>query len=364
MTKHRMPIASLLLVALLAAPRARAADGDVPFRVERLARDVYAVIQLDPLGLANHANTVFVVNEDDVVVVDTQFTLERTRAVLAAIRDVTSKPVGVVVTTHWHDDHVFGNQVYAEAFPGVEFVMQEQTRDDLATLGADNRAQQVAGGEAALSGFRDALASGRALDGSPLADDERAAYASTLAVAGEYLADMPAFAPPAATRSFDDELVLTRGARTIRLLHLGPGVTRGDTVVWLPDDGVLVAGDLVDDPIPFAYRCDVAGWIAALETIDALHPKLIVPGHGSVQHDDAQVVRLRTLLASLRTQTRAALARGETLDEAVASVDTDAFRDAFTGDGEMRRFLFDAFLVGPAVASAYAEAQDDAGDGR
>jgi glyoxylase-like metal-dependent hydrolase (beta-lactamase superfamily II) len=59
---------------------------------------------------------VFIVNDDHVVVVDAQFTRAATLETLAALRRITRKPVRFVINTHWHDDHVAGNQVYQDSF--------------------------------------------------------------------------------------------------------------------------------------------------------------------------------------------------------------------------------------------------------
>lgn len=349
------PILVLLLFLFVPVP-APASEANVPFRVESVAPGVYAVIALDPLGLANHSNAVFIVNDEDVVVIDTQFTLKRTRAVLAALRGITDKPVTVVVNTHWHDDHTFGNQVYKDAFPNVEIIAHAFTRDDMAAVGVENRAQQVEGGPGAIAMFRDAIAKNTAMDGTPMSDDERAAYESTIAIAEEYLGEMPAFTLTLPTKTFDDTLTLTRGARVIEIRHLGPAVSRGDAVVFLPKEGVLVAGDVVDNPLPFAYRCDVAGWIDALAKVRALQADVIVPGHGAVMRNDAQVESLELALTSIRDQTRAAVLRGETREQAHGGVNMDEFRGRMAGTSKMKRFLFDGFFVGPAVGSAYEAA--------
>lgn len=326
------------------------------FRVDRIAPDVYAVIQSDPLGLANHSNAVFIVGKDDVIVVDSQFTLQRTREVLAAVRKVAGKPVTTLVNTHWHDDHTFGNQVYREAYTPLEIIAQFNTKTDMATTGVDNRERQVAGGRDAVAMFRDAIAKQTAIDGTPMGDDERAAYESTIAIAQEYLDGMFEFRLTLPTKTFDDELTLRNSGRTIEIRSLGPGVTRGDAVVWLPKERILVAGDLVDNPIPFAYACDVKGWIAALASIEALKPSIIVPGHGEVLRDLDQVRRLRDVLASIEKQTADAVARGDAVDKARAGLNLVSYKSTMAGDNKMLQFLFDGFFAGPAMGSVYKEA--------
>ena len=326
--------------------------------IEELGPGVYAVIQTDPLGLANHSNAVFIVGDKDVVVVDTQFTLHRTREVLAALRAITDKPVSVVVNTHWHDDHTFGNQVYREAFPSVEIISHVNTKTDMATTGVDNRKRQVAGGPDAIAMFRDAIAKETAIDGTPMSKAKRVAYESTIAIAQEYIGEMSEFTLILPTKTFDDRVTLTRGARAIEIRYFGPGVTNGDAVVWLPKERILVAGDLVDNPIPFAYACHVGGWIAALDSIQALQPNVIVPGHGEVLRGVQEVRRLRDVLASIQEQAKAAVARGESIDKAVTGVNVVDYKSAMSGNNMMLQFLFDGFFVGPVVGSVFKEASE------
>src|SRR5262245_19853839 len=92
------------------------------FEVQRVADGVYALIRKEPLGLWFEANNVFIVNDDDVVVVDANISVASTKETVAALRKLTPKPVRYVINTHWHEDHIIGNQVWREAFPGVDFI--------------------------------------------------------------------------------------------------------------------------------------------------------------------------------------------------------------------------------------------------
>ena len=80
------------------------------------------MVRREPPGLATHANNVFIVNDEDVMVVDTSQSPALTREVLAALAEDHRKPVRYVINTHWHDDHYIGDQVYRDAFPDVDIV--------------------------------------------------------------------------------------------------------------------------------------------------------------------------------------------------------------------------------------------------
>jgi glyoxylase-like metal-dependent hydrolase (beta-lactamase superfamily II) len=180
------------VVCLGAQPGLVPAAGN--FTIEKLAEGVYAVIRREPAGLATHANNVFIVNEEDVMVVDTSQSLALTREVLAELRKITPKPVRYVINTHWHDDHYVGNQVYREAFPEVDFVAHARVARDLPAEGVPNRDQMAKNLPGLISRFRKALDAGVNLAGAPITDEERAAYTSDVAWASRYVEEVPAAA--------------------------------------------------------------------------------------------------------------------------------------------------------------------------
>jgi len=89
------------------------------FTVHKLAEGIFATERLEPAGLMFDANNVFIVRERDVVVVDSNISPDSTREVLAALQNLTDKPVRYVINTHWHEDHILGNGVWREAYPAV-----------------------------------------------------------------------------------------------------------------------------------------------------------------------------------------------------------------------------------------------------
>jgi cyclase len=330
-------------------------DAPAPFTVEELAPGVHAVIRAEPLGLANHANSVFIIGDSDVVVVDAQFTWAATEDVVAALRKLTDKPVSALVNTHWHDDHTFGNAVWKRHWPGLEIIAHENTREDLATTAVENRREQVAGGPEAVAMFEGAISRQTAIDGTPMSPEETAAYRSTVDIARQYLVEAPGNDPPLPTIVFRDRLTLFRGGRAIELRWFGEGVTRGDAVVWLPAERIAITGDLFNVPFPFTYGCHPTAWINGLAGIRELNPAILVPGHGLVQRDVAALDRLSAALASIREQAVTAAASGVTDEAFRQSVSLEDFRMAMAGSDKMMNFLFRSYFAGPAAMAAYRE---------
>ena len=157
--------------------------------VTPLGAGVYAAIRTEPLGLAVNANSLFIVNDDHVVVVDAQFTRVATQENIAALRRVTNKPVRYVINTHWHDDHVAGNQVYRDTFPNVRFIAHANTRVDLVERGRPNRAGQVQGAPPVLERFERLLGMGLGGDSTPATAMERASISSAVRIMRQYVVE-------------------------------------------------------------------------------------------------------------------------------------------------------------------------------
>src|SRR5689334_10457773 len=226
----------------------------------RLDSGVYAAIRTEPLSLALNSNSLIIVRDSDVVVVDAQFTRAATQETLAAIRKLTRKPVGYVINTHWHDDHLAGDQVYQDSFPGVRFVMQENTAADLVKLGAPNRKQQVEGAPPVADRFERLLSMGLGLDSTPVTPTERSALESAIRIVRQYVEEAPGFSPVAATDTVHQRMTLGSGRNRIELRWFDQANTRGDLVIYLPSRGIVASGDLIGTPVPFAFGSHPASW--------------------------------------------------------------------------------------------------------
>jgi cyclase len=191
-----------------------------------------------------------------------------------------------------------------------------------------------------------------------LDEEERATYASDIRIAERYMAENPAAEIVLPTITLQDRLTLHRGGRRIDILYLGRGHTSGDIVVHLPAEGVIVAGDLVIYPVPYVGnpQSHPGEWGETLTKLLALPHTAIVPGHGPVLRDDAYVRLMSRLFASMKQQVAAAVARGETLEQARRSVNLEEFQKLFAGNSRMRRDIFGSYVMGAGLAAAYTDA--------
>ena len=325
--------------------------------VTPLGSNVFAAIRTEPLGLAVNANSLFIVNDDHVVVVDAQFTRQATHENLAALRRITTKPVRYVINTHWHDDHVAGTQVYRDTFPNVRVIAHANTRVDLVEKGRTNRKQQVEFAPPALDRYEKLLAMGLGGDSTPSTETERASLSSAVRIMRQYVTENSGYREVLPDTTFDRRLTLRSGGRTIDVRWFGRGNTRGDAVTYLPNEGIVATGDLLVAPIPFGFGSYPTEWIAVLDSIKALQPKAIIPGHGPVMRDLTYLDTVRRMLVAAREQTLAAVAKGMSADSAAATVRLDSLRAEVAGEEKQMRILFASFFRRPVIGRVYEEAK-------
>jgi len=211
---------------------------------ERLSEHAYAyTAEGDP-------NTGIVVGDDAVMVIDTQATPVMAQDVIRRIREVTDKPIRYVLMSHYHAVRVLG----ASAYRPDHVIASRDTYDLIVERGEADMKSEI---ERFPRLFR-------------------------------AIESIPGLTWP--TLVFERRLTLMLGKLQVEIMQLGRGHTKGDTVVWLPQDKVLFSGDLVEfDATPYAGDAYLADWPATLDAIAALQPEKLVPGRGAALKDAAQV---------------------------------------------------------------------------
>ena len=316
--------AVLMLVFLLCLAQAGRAQS---FDIIKVADGVYAGI-----GRAGvFSNGAFIVNKDDVVVVDTHLRPSWARDLIAEIRKVTDKPVRYVVDTHWHPDHVQGNQSYISAFgPSVEYLAQHNTREDIihkALPSVQESLTQTV--PAAIQRIEKALADGKDSQGNSLTADSRGQLERQLALQKGYLEELKQIQITLPTLTFERSLVLHKPDRSIHIYYYGKGHTRGDVVVYLPKEKVLVTGDLLTNGIPFMRDAYPSQWIGVLESLQKLDWNYAIPGHGGVQEGKGQLEKLIAYMKDMVAAVKDAVAKGMSLEDAKKSIDLSKHAASF-----------------------------------
>jgi glyoxylase-like metal-dependent hydrolase (beta-lactamase superfamily II) len=229
---------------------------------------------------AGDPNTGVIVGDEDVMVLDTQATPVMARDVIARIRGVTDKPISYVVLTHYHAVRVLG----ASAYGARHIIASQDTRDLIEERGAQDMASEI-GRFPRL--FRS-------------------------------VESIPGLTWPNVT--FRSEMRVWLGKKEVRLLQLGRGHTKGDTVAWLPESEVLFTGDLVEfGATPYTGDAYLHDWAATLSRLAALKPRALVPGRGDalIGYDRCQLAieQTREFVSELLSSVRAASEQGLPLKE-------------------------------------------------
>lgn len=344
----------LLLLIAVAAASGQTGSKDRTFSVERAAKGVYAVIRREPASFWFNANNVFIIGKQSVIVVDANITIDYTREVLAALREITDKPVSHVINTHWHEDHIIGNRVYREAFPNVKFVGHRSTLKDLPEIGGANRKGTLQNGRGFVGMLEASLEKGESIAGGAITDEERAGYASDIKFVSSYLAESSTFEIILPDVLVDERLEITQDGRKVEVLYFGRAHTGADLVVHLPSEKIAITGDLIVHPVPLlgstSYPLEFA---ATLKKLKALGARTYIPGHGPVMKDDGFLDKMIALTTAVRDRSKAAFKAGETVEQMRAKIDLSDQQVVFAGDSRHRGFIFTNYVTLPATAAAH-----------
>jgi glyoxylase-like metal-dependent hydrolase (beta-lactamase superfamily II) len=203
---------------------------------EQLSEHAYAyTAEGDP-------NTGIIIGDDAVLVADTQATPVMAQDVIRRIREVTDKPIKYVLLTHYHAVRVLG----ATAYNAEQIIASQDTYDLIVERGEQDMKSEIERFPRLFNAVE----------------------------------SVPGLTWP--TLTFQKKMTLWMGKLEVQILQLGRGHTKGDTVVWLPQEKTLLSGDLVEyGATPYAGDAYFQDWPATLDAIAALKPEKLVPGRGA-----------------------------------------------------------------------------------
>jgi cyclase len=276
---------SFLFCVSCAVVLAQSPDAPLPFQLKLIGPNIWAAID-DAKGDAG-ANAGFVVGDDGVAVIDTFENEAAAKALLGQIHGLTHLPIKFVINTHYHLDHVAGNRVFAEH--GAVVVGHHSVR---AWIHTEN-----------LKFF-----------GEKIKPEEKALVLNLLA--------------PEIT--YDTGVTLFLGSRRIEVTYM-QGHTGGDSVVSIPDAGIVFCGDLFwRHTLPNLIDATTSTWISTLsefteEKTDTLpnsalpRAVIFVPGHGDVGNAE-DVQEFQAYLTWLRAAVKKGVDANKKGDALVAAV--------------------------------------------
>jgi len=258
-------------------------DPDLPQQAElrQITESVY--LYLTPNGGPNAG---LILTTDGAIVVDTLVTPAWARSFLAKIRKITQAPIKYAIITHYHSDHFFGNQVFS---PPAEIIAHQWVRDYY----LHSAEQELA--------FRKRL----------MPDVDLSEVKITL---------------PTITLT-EGTVRLFLGGREVQIHQWGPGQTRSDLFIYLPDEKILFTGDSFNrKSINFMGSLgSFKGWLRALDAIEQMDVRVYLGGHG-LPATKADVAAYRRMLLAFRDEVGRGRAQGRTLDELIRTLVFPAYR--------------------------------------
>lgn len=234
-----------------------------PPTIEQVSDGIYAYIQLDGSWFLNNAGCI--VGSRTATVVDATGTEARGRAWRAAVTSITTNPVTALINTHHHADHTNGNFMFS---PDTVIIGHEKCREEVKNA---------------------------------------VPFRNTPLFPGTDFGECPVTPP---TMTFADRLNVWVDDLQVELIFVGPAHTTNDIVAWIPERKLLFTGDIIfNGGTPFALFGSLAGWIDALDRLEALGAQTIVPGHGPVAGPEV-IGEVRRYIEFVQGIARDGLARG------------------------------------------------------
>jgi glyoxylase-like metal-dependent hydrolase (beta-lactamase superfamily II) len=229
--------------------------------------------------LEGFPNVVFVIGSRATLVVDTGLGERNGATVMRAEQKLAKGPILYLTTTHYHSEHTTGEQ----AFPANTIIIRNSVQQEEMNKSVG----------AHMDAFRKMSAQNLDL-----------------------LQNVKFRAPDVL---FDREAKIDLGGVTARLFYVGPAHTKGDELIFVEEDSVLIPGDIVQkDIFPIMPNADASlkGWLANLDNVEALHPKFIVPDHGAAIVDASQIGTQRAYFLALQARALELKKQGVSVDDA------------------------------------------------
>lgn len=284
-----------------------------------LGNTAYAYLQPD--GSWGWSNAGLIVDGEASLLVDTLFDLKLTQEMLDTMRRSVpaAAHIGQVVNTHANGDHCYGNQLVANA----QIIASKRTAEEMNELPPEQMAflLKQAPQLGQLGTFFSRVFSPFDFDNITLT--------------------LP-------KQTFEGELTLSVGDKTIQLIEVGPAHTQGDTLVHIPSDKVIFTGDILFiGGHPIMWAGPTSNWLRACDRILELDVETIVPGHGPIT-DKHGVAELKEYLEYIYQEARQRYEAGMSILEAARDIPLDRY--ATWTDGER---------IAANVATIYQELSGD-----
>jgi glyoxylase-like metal-dependent hydrolase (beta-lactamase superfamily II) len=290
------------------------------FRFNQVKDGIYHAVGTGAVAVVG--NSSFIVNDNDVIVVDDHVSPAAAWVLLDEIKSVTDKPVRTVINTHFHFDHAHGNQVFGK---DVEIIGHEFTRDMLLKgnpLQMPLYKNYVEGLPGQIEDLRKRVA-------AETDATQKATLQVQLGAAENNRVSQAELRPTPPNVTLRTQMTLYRGDREIQIRFLGRAHTAGDVVVYLPKEKAVITGDFLTAALSNMSDAFVNEWPATLDELKKLDFDTVLPGHGEAFTDKAKIEYFQAYLRDVWTQVSRFKQQGVSAEEAAKRADLTKHKEHF-----------------------------------
>jgi glyoxylase-like metal-dependent hydrolase (beta-lactamase superfamily II) len=270
---------------------------------------------------------------------------------IAEMKKITSLPVKYIINTHWHYDHILGNDLFKKSYPDALIFAHKNCLKEMEQFVPNALADEPRASMEIRDQFKKELDSGIKADGTILSEYERSRHRQTISDVEQYLKFSPhLYSPPDVV--FDSAVTIFCGGLEIQVSKWGNGHTVGDAMVWIPSKKILITGDNLVAPVPYSLGNYVNGQIDVMERINELDVDIIIPGHGEVQYDKKYINKVIELFKTAESRVRECYANNMKMEDCINSVNFDDLRPVFAKD-DHSNYAFQNYFAIPVIRAIY-----------
>jgi glyoxylase-like metal-dependent hydrolase (beta-lactamase superfamily II) len=265
--------------------------------------------------------------------------------------EISAKPVKWLVYTHYHGDHNLGAGAFIAKWPQMHILSTEATRQSMTSAPMDYIKTYSKGNQDTLDLARDQLKRSNLSQSMRRGWEHMAEVGPAMVSAYKQLNAYPA------DTTFTDEVTLSDPKCPVEVSFLGKANTDGDAIVWLEQQSVLITGDILVSPIPYASASYPKQWVNVLDQLDRYHYAFLIPGHGDIQMDHQYLRLVKAALYEISAQVDMLTAKGDSLEQVNKEIDLSDVKTKFAGTDDFDQFLLANFFLEAIVSNAYKEAK-------
>ncbi len=314
------------------------------FIISKMTNHIY-IAHPGTVKRINSTSTI-IVGRHFLTVIESQTDISMATMLIREIRQSISKlPIKYLIFSHFHSDHILGAEAFIRENPSLIIIAHQKAAEHIALHGYD---EQKSWGATIQQKSIEA----RRLSLLAKTAEERNYFTRASEEFDAYYRDIQASTIVTPNLTFSDSLCLYDRDLKVQLLFYGAAHTPGDILVFVPEDRVLITGDIVHDFEPLFWDADPDSWIHVLDRAKQIDFDYFVGGHGDVHTGKEIIYAWQNYMKELKLKTISAIREGLTLKEFQNEITVESFTSLQNGYGkriQKFRSSYMEYLTGPLI---------------